>query len=326
MVTTDSNHVVHPTDLALIRELEIDPRQSYHDLAAKLGKSVTTVHRRIQRLLKEGMVDLICLPDPVSLGFSVQSFIGINVLGGRADAVADELASFGCIKTANITAGRYDILAWADFKDSNDFLDFIQRKLGSIPDLATIETMTALRIAKNRWWSDTGISDEFSASKSTHRDLDLWDLSLVRELEVNARLTSSELAQRIGADRHTVQRRLGALLNDRIISFYGIANPRALGYTVVAAILVKVHPGKIDSVLNDLASKESINHLIVTTGRYEVVAWANFRDNEDMSSFVRGELTDIPGIISHETMINLRTAKRSFRLLTADHCHELQGD
>jgi len=71
-------------------------------------------------------------------------------------------------------------------------------------------------------------------------------------------------------------------------------------------------------VAEQLASFPNVRYVIVTTGRYDIFAWAVFRNSEEMSNFVRAELGSISGIISHETVMSLRIAKGSFKLAMDD--------
>lgn len=305
---------VDSLDLALIRELEIDARQSGLELAAKLNTSPTTVRRRLQRLQNEAIIRIATIPDPLPLGYATQVTIVINVNAGKVDAVADELARYRNIQYVVVTTGRYDIFAWGVFRSQEELYDFVRTGLGSIPDLASAETMTSLKTVKSSW---ALLTTEQPDIRKDHpnRPLSKLDFKLIGELESEARRTDTELAARLGASRPTVRKRVRSLLDDGVIKIVSIADPFVLGYQTEAGLLLKVHPAKIESVAGELASNRRIRHVIVHTGRYDIIAWAVFSDSEDMSSFIRTRLGQIPGVISHETVINLRVAKGTFTLM-----------
>lgn len=135
-------------DMRLLRELERDGRQSIAELARKVGASKATARRKLNRLLSEGIIRIIAVADPPALGYKTVATMGINVLPGQIDAVAERLASYGNVRFVIICAGRYDIIAWVMFQEPEDLSDFIRNELGKIPGLAHVETMIYLKIKR----------------------------------------------------------------------------------------------------------------------------------------------------------------------------------
>ncbi len=144
------------------------------------------------------------------------------------------------------------------------------------------------------------------------RKLDAMDLKLIEELEVDGRQTNAELARKIGTSKATARRKLNALLDEGVIRVLAVADPPALGYKTVATMGINVHPGEVDNVAEKLASYGNIRFVIITAGRYDVIAWAMFKESEDLSGFIRNELGNIRGLLSAETMIYLDIKKFSF--------------
>jgi Lrp/AsnC family transcriptional regulator for asnA, asnC and gidA len=314
MVESDVNRNVDAMDLNIIRELEIDALAGNAEIGKKVNASPTTVRRRIQKLLDQRIIAITTIPDPFAFGYGIQATIVINVSGGKVNEVAEELASLPSVQYVVVTTGRYDIFAMAVFRDSEDTFNFVTNGLGGIPNLASAETMTSLKIAaKSSWSLLTSQPNQGTMPLSTYT-LDDIQMRILGELEINPRQSHTELAKKLGIVRHTVRRKLKTLLDDGVIQIVAIPDPLVLGYRTRAGILIKVHPGRLQAVANELIANERIQHVIMSTGRYDIMAWAVFRDSEEMAGFVRGELGSIPGIISHETIINLRVAKGSFKL------------
>ena len=84
---------------------------------------------------------------------------------------------------------------------------------------------------------------------------------------------------------------------------------------MVATMGINVRPGDVDSVAEKLASFDNVHFVIISTGRYDIIAWMMFQEPEDLSDFLRAELGNIPGLVSVETMINLKIIKASFTYL-----------
>ncbi|MBW2145116.1 MAG: Lrp/AsnC family transcriptional regulator [Deltaproteobacteria bacterium] len=308
---------VDALDLEIIRELELDALAGNAALGVKVGASPTTVRRRVQRLIERHMIAITTIPDPSAFGYETQATILVNVSGGKVNEVAEQLASFPNVRYIIVTTGRYDIFAWAVFRDSEDLFNFVRKGLGNIPHLAGAETMTSLKIAKSSWSLLTANNNR-AVTPQTFCTFDAMQMRIMGELERNPRQTHTELAGKLGIVRHTVRRKLRTLLDSGVIQVVAIPNPLVLGYRTRAGILIKVHPGRLDAIARELTAHKSIQHVIISTGRYDIMAWAVFRNSEEMSNFVRGELGSISGIISHETVMSLRIAKGSFKLAMDD--------
>lgn len=156
---------------------------------------------------------------------------------------------------------------------------------------------------------------------ATFENLDDLDLMLIKELEVDGRQTNTDLAKKIGTSKATARRKLRRLLDDNIIRVVAVANPPALGYKTVATMGINVRPGEVDAVAEKLAAYKNIHFVIISTGRYDIIAWVMFREPEDLSNFLRKELGKIPGLTSVETMVNLKIIKASFSYLSGQDYH-----
>lgn len=155
--------------------------------------------------------------------------------------------------------------------------------------------------------------------KRHHKEyLDDLDLVLISELETNGRQTNTDLAKKIGTSKATARRKLNKLLEDGVIKVVAVANPPALGYKTVATMGINVRPGDVDTVADKLASYANVHFVIISTGRYDIIAWMMFKEPEELSDFLRTELGNIPGLVSVETMINLKIIKASFTYLAGE--------
>src|SRR6476620_988630 len=87
---TDSN-LLDEVNKRIIEQLQRDGRMSYAALAKIVGLSEAAVRQRVQRLLDAGVMQIVAVTDPLTLGFSRQVMVGIKVTGDMrpvADAIA----------------------------------------------------------------------------------------------------------------------------------------------------------------------------------------------------------------------------------------------
>src|SRR5258708_3123667 len=102
--------VLEDVNKGIIEQLQRDGRMSYAALAKVVGLSEAAVRQRVQRLLDTGVMQIVAVTDPLTLGFARQVMIGLKVEGDMR-SVADRLAKIPEVDYVVICAGAYDLLA-----------------------------------------------------------------------------------------------------------------------------------------------------------------------------------------------------------------------
>ncbi len=301
-----------PLDARLIGLLETDARRPYTQLASELGVSVPTAQARLQRLLDAGVLRIICWADHVALGYTSEVTLALNAHPDRLPEAVERLCASGPIRYLVLCTGRFDMIAEAMFRSRDELSRFLLDELRSIPGLARIESMLRLRHVKLSTRLLTDEKDSRPAENSA-LDLDAMDKALIAELQMDARRTPLELARKLNVSESTVRRRLQRLLGRGIIRIVGVTNAFALGYRGVASIGLKVAPGSGHEAAEILASYRDVRTVGIYAGRYDLMAWALFREPADLDHFISTQLSQIPGLRDVEVMPHLRIAKASHR-------------
>jgi Lrp/AsnC family transcriptional regulator for asnA, asnC and gidA len=105
-----SAHVVlDDVSKLIIEQLQQDGRRSYAAIGKAVGLSEAAVRQRVQRLIDGGVMQIVAVTDPMTLGFRRQTMIGIKC-EGDLERVADHLAHMDEIDYVVITSGSFDIL------------------------------------------------------------------------------------------------------------------------------------------------------------------------------------------------------------------------
>jgi len=150
-------------------------------------------------------------------------------------------------------------------------------------------------------------------------NLDQLDIQLIRELESDARQTYKDIATKLNVDRTTVVSRVRRLMHGGVVRTICWADPLFLGYEFSILLLIDVRPGWDNDVAEKLAVCQRVIMVHLCTGTdYNIVAWALFRNADDLSFFLSKELKPIPGILHIETMLILQQIKVLPKLLTAE--------
>jgi len=308
--TSISNLVrLEELDLRLIELLETGPRRPRAELATSLGISRSTVGAKLQRLINARVIRTVCLVDHIALGYENTALFGINVTPGSLLEVADGLAALARIHYVALCAGPFDIVSWGIFKGSDDLLDFLAEGLGKIPGVSRYETIMCHELR---------ISPAFLAEGQGYRpresqaSLDQLDLGLIAALQRNSTESTASLAVKLGTSQPTVVRRMRRLLNEGVIRFVTMVSAAALGYNGNASIGMRVSPDRIKDVAEAAAGCRSVHAVALCAGRYDVLAWVVFREQQDLMRILTEELGKIPGINAMEAWTNLKTIKSAY--------------
>lgn len=134
----------------IIDQLQQDGRMSYAALAKKIGLSEAAARQRVQRMLDAGMMQIVAVTDPLTLGFHRQVMIGLKVEGDMR-GVAEKIAQIPEVDYVVVCAGSYDILAELVCADDEHLLGLLNDKIRAIDGVQSTETYVYLKLAKQTY-------------------------------------------------------------------------------------------------------------------------------------------------------------------------------
>ncbi len=133
-------------DRRIIEALQENGRTSFRGVAARVGVAEATVRARYQRLVRDGILQVTGVTNPLGLGFDAMAMLGINT-AGAPQPVADQLTTWEETSYVVVTAGRYDVLVEVVCTDRRHLLELTSRAR-AIPGVVTTETFLYLQLAK----------------------------------------------------------------------------------------------------------------------------------------------------------------------------------
>jgi Lrp/AsnC family transcriptional regulator for asnA, asnC and gidA len=133
----------------IIEQLQADGRRSYAAIGKAVGLSEAAVRQRVQRLIDAGVMQIVAVTDPLTLGFHRQSMIGIRC-EGDLERVAEHLAVLDEIDYVVITAGSFDLLIEVVCEDDDHLLEILSR-VRSVPSVTSTETFMYLKLRKQTY-------------------------------------------------------------------------------------------------------------------------------------------------------------------------------
>ncbi len=135
---------------AIIEQLQQDGRRSYAAIGKAVGLSEAAVRQRVQRLIENGVMQIVAVTDPLQLGFARQAMIGINV-DGPLDPVAKELGTIDEIDYVVMTAGGFDLLCEVVCESDSHLLELLSNRIRAVPGVRSTETFMYLRLTKQTY-------------------------------------------------------------------------------------------------------------------------------------------------------------------------------
>ena len=147
--------VLDDIDKAIIRELQLDGRTPYAKLGPAVGLSQAAVRQRVQRLIENGVMQVVAVTDPLMLGFKLEAMIGVGV-DGDLRAVASKLAEVDNVDYVVVTTGRFDLVVEVVCRDHQELLHLINEVIRAIPGVRATETFTYLHLEKQTYSWGTG--------------------------------------------------------------------------------------------------------------------------------------------------------------------------
>ena len=127
-------NALDPTDRAIVEHLQRDGRMPY------------TVRQRVQRLVDAGVMQVVAVTNPMSIGYRRMAMIGVRT-EGPSDGVAAALQAMGDIDYLVVTAGSFDLMCEVVVGNDADLLDLTNR-IRRVPGVVSTESFIYLDLVK----------------------------------------------------------------------------------------------------------------------------------------------------------------------------------
>lgn len=134
----------------IIELLQVDGRLSYAALAKEVGLSEAAVRQRVQRLLDQGVMQIVAVTDPLQVGFRRQAMIGIRTSGDLV-AVGEAVAAIPEVAYVVTTAGSFDLLCEVVCEDDDHLLEVLTHRIRSMESIVSTETFVYLKLTKQHY-------------------------------------------------------------------------------------------------------------------------------------------------------------------------------
>ena len=133
--------VIDEMDRKLIIMLQKNGRASYEELARECKTSVSTARRRVERLIRDGIIDVQVIPHPRMVGYHVGAVIMMNAKLGQIDEICAAISAYNNINWIVVVFGRFDILCHGNFRSNTHLKEFLKQVIAPIDGIIHVETL-----------------------------------------------------------------------------------------------------------------------------------------------------------------------------------------
>lgn len=144
--------------------------------------------------------------------------------------------------------------------------------------------------------------------------MDKLDRQIIAALKDDGRAANAKIAKKINVSEGTVRRRLKKLTSENSVNIIAVPDPKKMGYQSEVLIGMQVEPDRLEEVAARMASLKYTTFVSITTGTYDVFAWATLPNSSVLGEFIREQVGKTPGVQRTETFVSLEVKKRDYSL------------
>ncbi len=146
------NYEIDNTDISILNILMQNAFTPYTEIGKQLFISAGTVHVRMNKMEKLGIVRNPQLQiDLTKLGMDITAFIGVYLIRSDSyDKVVKELKKIDAVISCNYTTGNYSLFLKIVCRDTQHLREILHDKIQKIEGISRTETLISLEESFNR--------------------------------------------------------------------------------------------------------------------------------------------------------------------------------
>lgn len=138
-------------ELAIAAVLAEDGRLPARRIAEAVGKSESTVARRMESMMRRGCLRFRTVVEPHLLGFDVEFMLWVDVEPASLERAGRLLARAPSTKYLSATTGRFNLCAQISLESIADLYPFTTDVVGRLPGVRDAETTLQVETLKRAW-------------------------------------------------------------------------------------------------------------------------------------------------------------------------------
>jgi len=308
-------------DFQIIHLLKEDGRMPIAEIARNVaGISERVVLYRLERLLKNKVIQISAIPNPKVLGFPVTSEVSIRVEPGQIETVADKLSENERVTYLDCVLGNFDIGILLIAKDNAELYTIVSSEISNISGV--IETSiapTPLSFKFVNQWNIPAVDlpEDIQPKVISHfppdaeaAKIDAIDREIIHLLMEDGRLAYSEIARRIsGISSKVAREKIERLYREHVIFVSTIIDHEKAGYPIKANIHLLVEPNHVVENAHRLAAINETSYVAASIGDSDLSVQVYTKNVKELEFFVTNVVHKIPGVKRTNTFLVTRVLK-----------------
>lgn len=310
-------------DTRIVVALQQDGRASWRSIADSIDTPVTTVARRGQQLLADGIVKITAVPALGAHGDYDNFLVRINCAPGAHAAVAAALVARPDVRFCTIVTGKFDIMAelvvyggvsrYPDLMSGLHSVDGVERSRSDL-------ILTVYKVTHD--WSrqlsgrEPAVADAVSPTELAAPEapevphLDAADWAILDRLQQDGRDTFQSIADAVGLNESSVRRRFERMRSAGCVDIVTLARSAALGMGTETLVTVRVAPARLDAVARALAAHRSVRYLAALLDDNSLFCEVITTSAAELHRFFLSTLAQLEGVQGWNASMELVFLKR----------------
>ncbi|WP_026673886.1 Lrp/AsnC family transcriptional regulator [Alkalihalobacterium bogoriense] len=135
-------------DRGIIQLLSQDGRMSFTEIANRLEVTEKTVRSRYKNLVETGIIDVVGIVNPISLGLKVAAIIQLAAASNQLTHIVEQVKQYKEVRYVSLITGEYQVLLQVNMKTYDELTEFIKR-INGILGITKSNVIIQLEINKN---------------------------------------------------------------------------------------------------------------------------------------------------------------------------------
>lgn len=135
--------------------------------------------------------------------------------------------------------------------------------------------------------------------------------AIIEQLQADGRRSYADIGKAVGLSEAAVRARVQKLTDSGIVQIVAVTDPLQLGFHRPVMLGIRVD-GDPRAVADELEKIDQVDYLVLTTGRFDILAEMVCHDDEELTELLYGKIRTLPGIVATETFTYLALRKEHY--------------
>ncbi|MAC34771.1 MAG: hypothetical protein CME38_14385 [Haliea sp.] len=287
------------TDTLILSQLQANGRLSNRVIARSLGVPERQIATRIRDMLAADDMRILLVADLFAAGFEHVLFIGVEVAGRPARAVAEELAALPEVISVMLSMGSEDIELVMVAENHARLVSVALEYLSRIPGIRRHTLSLGLSILKYSTEMGPLVPGPPSGEMIAIPEggaMDRLDREIVNRLWIDPRMTNQRVASELAISESAVRARLQSLRERNVVHITAMRNMRMESGSVFASIGVEVAGREVETVAAELAALPETGFVAIVLGRYDILVMGLLGNPGELERLLAERIEPLSGV------------------------------